>query len=370
MAANEQSFLNVFQAAFDRALVEAYERGAEEKAILAAVGPTFARTRATAKSILLRELRRTAPRMLREHRRSIAGFEKRNFTRWRKAFDRFEMLIVIVEELGQEHDQALRPEAVQSRDYKFEALAHLLPRAVLIAREMLHLLRGGYPDAALSRWRSLYEMSVIASFIGNNEPGIALRYLGSFDFRALRAAREYNAHAARANLKPYSVNEIAYLEARAVEVEREIGERLKKDYDWAFPAISSRFPTLKPDKVDFTHIEQSVGMDHWRPRLRIANQHIHAGYRPHQTLLGMSETQQPAALIGPSNSGFVDPFQMGAISLVHVASTFLLAHPNLDRIINIDILGDIRDEIAEIAIRLERETLAAHRKGLEESKRP
>jgi len=361
MTAPDKPFLNFMQLAFEESLAKAYGSGVDEKVLLDAIEPAYNQARAKAKLSLLRELKRSAPKMLRERRKDIAGFEKRNFARWRKASDRFEMLIVMVEEIGEAHDVEFGPAASENDDYKFAALAHLLPRAVLVAREILHLLKGGYPDAALARWRSLYEMSVIAQFLSQHDSNIAVRYLASFDFRALRAAREYNAHAKRGNLEPFSPEDLAALEQRAADVERHIGERLKKDYDWAHPALAPRFATLKPDKVDFAHIEQSVEMDHWRPRFRWANQHIHGGFRPHGTLLGMCESGEGVALVGPSNSGFVDPFQMGAISLVHVATVFLLTEANLDRIVQIDMLGDVGDEIAEIAIKLEQETLAAHR---------
>jgi hypothetical protein len=363
MVATKDSFLDFMQGAFEKLLVEAYENGADEDILLEAVGPAYERVRAKTKSIFLPALKRNAAKMLRDRRKQIAGFEKRNFARWREAFDRFEMLVVMVEEIGQEQDLLLRPEAIARQDYKFEALAHLLPRAVLVAREMLCLLKGGYPDSALARWRSLYELSVLGQFIFENDVDIALRYLASFDFRALRAAREYNDHAERGDLLAFDEEELSALEARAAGVEAQIGERLKKDYDWAHPALVSQFPTLKPDRVDFSHIELSVGMDHWRPRFRYATQNVHAGYRPHATLLGVCESQEPVALVGPSNSGFVDPLQMGAISLVHVATTFLLVKPNLDRLVLIDILTELSDELPVIAIRLEEETLAAHRKA-------
>ncbi len=353
--------LSMIEEAFVGALAKAHADGADEASLIAAIEPALEEARLSVKAIILKELKRKAPGMLRERRAMTAGFEKRNFRRWRKAFDRFEILIVMIEEIGQEHDRDCRPAAKLADDFKFEALAHLLPRALLVAREILCLLRGGYPDAALSRWRSLYELSVVAQFISQHDAAIALRYLASFDFRAVRAAREYNTYAERANLEAFTDAELTELVERADGVAAQIGDRLKKDYDWAHPGLLGRFPTLKPDKVDFAHIEQCVQMDHWRPRFRWANQHVHAGFRPHSTLLGACEAREPVALVGPSNSGFVDPLQMGAISLVHVATAFLFCAPNLDRIVVTEMLIEIRDEIADIAIRLESETLKAQR---------
>jgi hypothetical protein len=234
---------------------------------------------------------------------------------------------------------------------------------VLVGQEILCLLRGGYPDAALSRWRSLFEFTVTAKFIDTNDQTTALNYLASFDFKALRAAREHNKYAERANLGPFTDEELAALESRANNLEKQLGRRLKKDYDWAHPALLKHFPTLIADKVSFSDIELAVQMDFWRPYFRWANQHVHAGHRPLGALLGVCESSEPVHLIGPSNSGFVDPLQLAAISLVHVATVFLFTKPNLDRIIMVDVISAIRDEIAPVAMKLESESLAAAKKA-------
>ena len=359
----DSSWLTSLQDAFEAEVAAKLAGGTAEEDIVDALSPAFEAVRRETMPMFLAELRRDAPKMLRERRRMTSGFETRNFRRWKAAFDELEMLIVMVEEICATLDGALRPQASEENDYRFEALAHLAPRAILVAREILHLLRGGYPDAALSRWRTLYELSVVSHFLLQNNSDIALRYLASFDFRALRSAREYNEHATKANLDPFSVEEIAEIQDRASRVEQQIGGRLKYDYDWAHPALLERYTTLKPDRVNFTHLEQSVKMDHWRPRFRWANQHIHAGFRPHASLLGTSESVKSVALVGPINSGFVDPFQMCAISLAHVASTFLMMRPSLDSVVYADLLQKVSDDIAHIAIKLEESTMEAHRRA-------
>jgi hypothetical protein len=269
------------------------------------------------------------------------------------------MMFVIVEEVAQAHDREVREEAQAEEDWTFEALSHIMPKALLISREILCLLKGGYPDGALTRWRTLHELSVIAVFLRDKPSEIALRYLASFDFRALRAAREYNKYSDRSNMAPFSDEELKQFEDRAACVEQQIGDRLKKDYDWAYPALREDYPTLKADRVDFSHIERVTRMDHWRPRFRWASLHIHPGHRPTGKLLGQAEAREVVSLVGPSNSGFVDPIHMTAISLTTVAFAFVMTHPNLDRIVVTDIIRALSDEIGPLAVRVERETYEA-----------
>ena len=298
---------------------------------------------------VLKTLRRSAPKMLRERRSQLRSFEKGNFRRWKKAFDLFEMMIVMAEELGELNDAALRSRAQQEQDYKFEALSQLHPRAVLVSREILCLLKGGFPDAALARWRTLHELTVTSMFIANQDQKIALNYLASFVFRSLRAAKQYNEHAERANLDSFSDEDINDLEAACDEVEQQIGGRLRADYDWAKFA----FP---PKNITFYDIEKRVGMDHWRPRYRWASQHSHAGHRPADRMLGLVETADPILLVGPSNSGFTDPLHMAAISLAEMTTTFMLYVENLDRLVHAKMMLQLSDELGPLAWKIERET--------------
>jgi hypothetical protein len=350
---------NLIHDALTEELAKAYLEGKDEQTLLDSIGPTFEAIRPKLAKVLIRSLKKNRSEMLRERRKITERFEHRNFRRWRRVFDLYETLIVMASELGEEHDKDARPDAIRTNDYRFEALAHIFPKAVLISREILCLLRGGYPDAALSSWRGLFELTVVAKFISGNDQEIALRYLASFDFRALRAAREYNQFADRIDLAPFDDRSLQELEERAASIETQLGIRLKKDFDWAHPALQSKFPTLKPDRVDFSHLMEASEMDRWRPYYRWANQHLHAGHRPHGSLLGVCESTEPVALVGQSNSGFVDPFQLAAISLVHVTTLFLFTKPCMDRIVMVDALASFRDEVAPLAMKIQRDSLEA-----------
>jgi hypothetical protein len=124
---------------------------------------------------LLNRLKAKAPGMLRKHREMDAGFSARNFERWREGFDLLQMLVVIGEESGSDFNTEFRPKAVEQRNLVFEAVCGLHARAVLVAREILCLLEGGFADGALARWRSLHEIAVVSAFLSERDNELAER---------------------------------------------------------------------------------------------------------------------------------------------------------------------------------------------------
>jgi len=295
---------------------------------------------------VLERLLANAPSMLQERRQEDQEFEERNFMRWQRAFDAIETMAEVAAEVGGACDKEGRSLAQFENDYRFEALSQLFPRALLVTREIIHLLKGGFPDAALSRWRSLHELTVTAIFISRNDGNVAMRYLANFDFQAKRAAKQFNHHAQRANLKPFSAEELAEIDARFALAVKAVGGEIEGDWGWAAPA-------LKKDRPTFADLEKDVGLDHWRPRYKWASQHVHSGHRPSDKLLGLCEAKQPVMLVGRSNSGFTDPLHMTAISLMQIATTVLLKSPNIDRVVYSRILMTLSDSIGQLSLECE-----------------
>lgn len=197
---------------------------------------------------------------------------------------------------------------------------------------------------------TLHEHSVIATFLRMYGSDIAFRYLASFEFQALKSARQAQQYAERAKLDPPTTEEIAILEKRCAGWIEEFGREVKEEYGWTFPI-------LKVPRANLFNLEEHTGLDHWRPRFRWASQHTHGQHRPARAQLGTSERDEPVFLIGPSNSGLVDPMQMVAMSLTHVTASLLLSQPNVDRTVAVHVLIKMSDELGPLALKIERETL-------------
>src|SRR5713101_2870242 len=181
--------LNDLQDAFHLAIAEAMAKGdLNESEIENVTEKVVQRALPRVSSLMLKTLKRAAPKMLRKRGGMDAGFRRRNHRRWRRAFDLLEMMWVIAEEVGANFNETYRPEAARNSDYQFEALTFLHARSLLVVREIICLMHGGHPDGALSRWRTLHELAVTATFLGKHGPETAHRYLASHYFNAYSAA--------------------------------------------------------------------------------------------------------------------------------------------------------------------------------------
>lgn len=348
MADGHDHFQKIFNGLLEQALAV---DGLTEDQVQALPGQILQSLVPEVAGFMLKELKKKARGKLREQKESDAGFERRNYRRWKKPLDFLELLWIISEEVGGKFNQFERPAAVLAKDYQFEALVSLHARALLIAREILCLLYGGYPDGALSRWRSLHELTVTAVFLKTQDQEVSHRYLASFPFASLRAAKQLNEHAVRANMTPFKAEEIKAMTAQCDAFEARFGKEMHNDYGWASVALKNPKPT-------FAQIEKAVSLDHWRPRYRWASQHTHGGYRPALSMLGTAESAQPIHLVGQSNSGFTDPIHMTAISLNNATSSLLTIRPTVDNIIFLQIISDLSNDIGDIALTVEKESSA------------
>lgn len=300
----------------------------------------------------LQSFKDTAPSALSEIREASAGFEARNFERWKPSFDHLEMMWSVSQEMGEMHGKSIKAEGGKDADPVMAALASIFPRALLVVQEIICLLKGGFPDGALARWRTLHELSVTAAYIAKHGEVAAVPYLVSFHFAARRAAHQMNEHSEQAQITKFSDIELQEFDAHCSAAEQILGRVIEKDRDGEWPAITQ-------SHKNFAALEKDVGLDHWRPRYKWASTHTHAHFRPMDKLLGMQDGDKALYLIGASNSGFVDPFQMTAITLSQITMTYLFHGVNVDRIVHVNAILKLADQMSSIAIDNERITLDA-----------
>nr|WP_159075159.1 DUF5677 domain-containing protein [Celeribacter baekdonensis] len=96
------------------------------------------------------------------------GFEERTFSRWKPAFDHLDMLWHVAQELGELHGKDVQRRNDEDNNATMAALARIFSKALLVVQEIIYLLKGGFPDGALTRWRSLHELSVTAMYIAKH----------------------------------------------------------------------------------------------------------------------------------------------------------------------------------------------------------
>lgn len=294
---------------------------------------------------LYRTLIETAPDMLTDRRKERESFERRNFQRWRKAFDLIETIWVSCEELGRNFNQHNRPTAVAEQDYVFEAMVHLHAKALLVTAEIICLLRGGFADGALTRWRTLYETSVIAVLMRQEGQELALRYLAHSRVQAWNEAQEEEGE----------TDEGRRLKVQAEYAIEKFGPELKRRNGWACAITGQKYPT-------FEKLAELAGKADGKSLYHHASLHVHSNHRALDELLGMSEAQEDILLVGPSNSGMVGPLTLTSMSVVEITSLLLLTRPNLDRLAFVNSLLRMASRVDKLASGIERRTFEVAKK--------
>lgn len=339
------------QLKFEQIIRQAHDDGARltEKQ----VERLASRTVKSAGRLYYRSLVVSAPPMLLERRRQQAGFEARNLRRWRKAFDLLETIWVCCEELGSAFNGHHRPVAYEEQDHVFEAMTYLHAKALLVTSEIICLLKGGFADGALTRWRTLYENNVIASLIRQEGPELALRYIAHSRVQAWQRvqADPEDQRAESAELKEQAEYAISLF-----------GEEMNLRHGWASKLVGKKKPTFKDIASKCGH-EAEGGIYEY------ASQHIHFNHRMFDELLASCESEQNVLLVGPSNSGMVTPLAATAISLVEATFLLLLHKPNLDRLALLDSIWRMAKRMEALARGLEKRTLEAARKRQARSRR-
>lgn len=301
---------------------------------------------------LLDDLRLQLPEMLHEHRSHDVGFRKRSYKRWKAGLDKLKMFIVVSQELGSAFNELGRPRAVAEQNYKFEATVALHARSVRVANEILALLREGFPDGALSRWRTLHELAVVTTFLTNNDKEVSKRFIAHRAIANAKALKQYVKFLPRSNMTPLEPGVLNAAEATRTALLSEFGQEFDEDMGWAFPVIA------KPKRINLYDLEVATGLDHWRPRFRWASDDIHAGPKPYHASLGMVETPigKPLLLVGRSNSGFTDPAHMCVISLNLTNHALPEEYRTDDERMILVALRILSDELGETFLEIDRET--------------
>lgn len=190
----------------------------------------------------------------------------------------------------------------------------------------------------MARWRSLHETAVVMLILKGADEETAIRYKVSFHIQAYKALIQYEKYQSRGGLDPVNPDDIESAKLLYEQVIRSYGPAMKNEYGWAANFIGKDAPTL-------FDLEEKIGLDHWRPRIRWASHYLHSGFKLPRTYLGMIESKQPGLLTGPSNAGFVDPGHQTAISLTVASVALLSLEPNEDNVIGMNFLSRFEEEI-------------------------
>ena len=171
---------------------------------------------------------------------------------------------------------------ISDKQFQYAALCAIHGRACQQFLEILHLLKNGFADGAYARWRSIYELSIIAEFISKNGEDVAKAYC--------KAANMDDDH-----------------------------------HDWAKAA-----PFFAKSKhVSFDNIKRkcTAENDVWRGQYKLSNKVVHASPQGTFGRLANGPGIEHLIPVGHSDYGLAMPAVNSAISLSIISTYFFNSIP-------------------------------------------
>lgn len=298
---------------------------------------------------ILHSIKKNAFEMgLADRRNQHNQFVERNYERWKEGFDTLELLVEVCVEAGSSTNERLRPNAVITEDILFDVLTRLHAKGCLISREIVCLLKNGFPDGAHARWRALHEIAVTALFLAKNDKDTAERYVSHEIIDSYKGACQHKKYEHRLQAAPPTDDDLSTLKIQYEAAIKRFGVDFGNAYGWAEPALGKK-------RANFADIESAVNLDHWRPYYKWASQNIHAGVKTIKSSLGLLDSKK-ALLSGSSDLGMVDPAHAMAISLAQTTIMLLAKSPNIDSIVTMKMIQLLCDETGDIFLKCSRKS--------------
>jgi hypothetical protein len=268
----------------------------------------------------------------------LEAFESRLVTRWKKPLDLLAVQIGLSAQFGDDTNDYLRDKATPENGESIDCLTRLQARAVQVAGEVEALLKAGYADGAMARWRTLHELVVVAFFISEKGNEVAQRYLDHLVVDSFRMARMYREAAPKLGYAPLDDREWNELEQESAKLTAKYGAPFAKEYGWAAKALDNEKPT-------FALIEKAVAFEKYRPYYKMASDNVHAGTRGVFSGLARLSHGQDILHSGPSNAGLEEAGRLTAYSLSQIAVTLLTIEPTIDANVWARVLHQMSGEV-------------------------
>jgi hypothetical protein len=239
-----------------------------------------------------------------QEQRNAAQFMVHNEQIWQSGFVASDMMYLMVLEAAESYSKLfdeLSDDKKREIQYRYIVLKELHGRALQEFLEILWLLKGGFADGAYARWRSMYELSVVAEFITQNGEVVAKAYY-----------------------------EESYTDRR--------------EYEWAkvVPCFADKH------SITFNMIQQKCKEleETWGSQYRLSNKVLHAAPQGTFDRLGKPSDFNIVA-VGRSDYCIEMPAINSAISLAIISTNFFTLFPSCDGAIYANVIAKWVDTIRE-----------------------
>jgi len=226
--------------------------------------------------------------------------------KWSKAFVASESMYIMVAEAAESYVEQVnelpQEEELRTSYYTFTTMLHIHGRALQQFLEIITLMKNRFADGAYARWRSMYELTIISSFITSHGEGVAKEFIQS--------------------------------------------SKTDDRYEWA--RASGIFSNINR-YITFNDLQKHCDINSkvWRRQYDLANKIIHAS--PQGTFARLSNAGTENVIpIGRSDFGITTPAEHSAISLAQITTMFFNIHPSGDSLVAMKYINNWIDVIREI----------------------
>jgi len=266
-------------------------------------------------------------------------FRQRLEGRWGKGFDALRMLLATCRDFGATAIQRRRKSRAKKGRIQRKALIALHARGCQITAEVICLMENGYADGAMARWRTLHELTIVAFLIEEGGDELAARYLAHRAVDQYKEMKAYIESCPRIGDKPLSKREIASITNHYESAIAAFGPEFRHEYGWAAHVIP------RNSNPKFIHLEKAAGKAAMRSYYKFASHNVHAGASG--IMVRLSTHHGPHKLIaGASNTGFWEPGQNTAFSIVQLTSTLHQPPYHLDGLTTMKAIVELRDAVS------------------------
>ncbi len=277
-----------------------------------------------------------------EMNRGLLKFETELRNDYLQAFNYLDTFHFLYNHFGVEYFKSIETEIEQEKTF---ILKRLFFKAIQIGSEIFYLLKGGFPNGAVARWRSLHEITMTFIFLkrGSND---LIKMYNDYDvvekYRRTKSVVEH--HKTLGWPSPTEQKEI--LRLKVEEVKAKYGADFADSYGWTKLI-------LPKGKRSISGIEEYVGFSHMRSQYSYAGDDIHAGVGGINTNHGTSLEENVPNWGGKNIFNFIDPVQFTTGTLYTLMYYLVSDFDTLGNNIYIKMLRDYRAKVVEEFIKCE-----------------
>lgn len=286
---------------------------------------------------LVKDLEKRWPEVKLDAKYESQHFSDRIDLRWSKGLDPLRMMLIASREVGEVFAEKLAKSKAKKGIFTREAIMILHMRACQTTLEILTLIENGLPDGAYARWRTLYEITVVAFFVSRFGDEAAERYL-AHDAVSARESLFNEFKFAGELYDPSSLEgEARQIEDDFLEVVSKFGTSFKGQYGWAAHSLGENAPRFK-------HLEEAVDWGALPPEYKLSSFKVHAGSAGALRTLG-TVGNNSVIHAGATNAGLQTPAIDTAFSLLQITS-LVFPNPNqMDTAVQMKALLILRDKV-------------------------